>query len=146
MSFWGTEVYAVYALLCAALCLPSMLYLWRRGAGRRTQVGVFVGITLPFVLAILRKAGFFPWVDRFVPSVDGPVLLITSATFVFQVGIVAAFCYRLKSLGAFVLCSIALVLLYTYPYITVLGFERGIDQNSLDLMSNIANALIVISR
>lgn len=144
MSFWGTDVYAVYALLYAALCLPSMLYLWRRGAERKTQVGVFIGFTVPFIFAVLRKAGFFSWIDSLVPSVDGATLLITAATFVFQVGIMAALCYRLKSLGAFVLGTIALVLLYTYPYITVIGFERGIDENFLDLMSNTTNALIVI--
>jgi len=107
-----TEAVVVYAILYAFLSTTSLIYLWKKGASRKIQIGAFLGITVAFVARVLQKVGVIPTFDgllKFLPLV---------VLYLLGMGLGAPiFYYATRSLRGFALYGSAMAIIFFFPYV-----------------------------
>ena len=117
-----SEIVLVYLILYALLCIPIVLYLRRKGASRRLQFGTFIAMTVVVIVSILQRLGVVAALrGEDVPAVVSVLIIL---------GTMGWFCYRVRSLGAFLLFALALGIMLLYFNLMDFMRDRGASHTS----------------
>lgn len=129
----NSGVITVYVVLYVLLCVPTVLYLRRKGADRKMQIGMFVAMTSALVVAVSQRLGLFPEFGK-----NPPILV----SFLGMLAISVWPCYRLRSLGTFLLSAVALGTIATYSEFMDFFRSRGVSDTSERILSYFHGAIV----